>query len=74
MDFHALRHTYITNLVRGGIHPKLAMDLARHSDVNLTLGYYTHTFLSDRADALTNLPTLVEDYSRPQIKKHENIA
>lgn len=61
VDFHALRHTYITNLSRCGIHPKLAMDLARHSDINLTLAYYSHTLIEDRANALTSLPHLNYD-------------
>ena len=59
-DFHALRHTFITNLARGGVHPKQAQDLARHSDINLTLSRYSHTVLTDRAAALTALPDLSE--------------
>jgi len=55
-DFHALRHTFITNLARGGVHPKLAQDLARHSDFNVTMSRYTHTVLTDRAKALEALP------------------
>jgi Phage integrase family len=57
-DWHCLRHTFISNLARGGVHPKLAQDLARHSDVNLTLSRYSHTVLGDQADALTVLPDL----------------
>ncbi|MCG3128341.1 MAG: hypothetical protein CHACPFDD_03225 [Phycisphaerae bacterium] len=57
-DFHALRHTFITNLARGGVHPKLAQDLARHCDVNLTLSRYSHTVISERATALRSLPDL----------------
>ena len=30
-DFHSLRHTFISNLARAGVHPKLAQSLARHS-------------------------------------------
>ncbi len=55
-DFQALRHTLITNLARGGVHPKQAQDLARHSDINLTMSRYSHTLLSDRAAALAALP------------------
>ncbi len=55
VDFHALRHTYITNLARAGIHPKTAMDLARHGDINLTLARYSHTLVADRASALKAL-------------------
>ena len=31
-DFHALRHTYASRLVRHGVSVKVAQDLARHSD------------------------------------------
>ncbi len=60
-DFHSLRHTFITNLARGGVHPRLAQDLARHSDINLTLSRYTHTLLGERAKALAALPDLSKD-------------
>ena len=60
-DFHALRHTYISNLARAGVHPKAAMDLARHSDINLTMARYWHTVIADRAQALTALPSLTGD-------------
>lgn len=59
-DFHALRHTFITNLAKGGVSPKVAMDLARHSDINLTMGRYSHTVLEGRAEALQRLPDLRE--------------
>lgn len=56
-DFHALRHTFITNLVRGGVHPKVAQGLARHSTISLTMDRYTHTVIADLASALQVLPT-----------------
>lgn len=42
-DFHSLRHSFITNLARAGVHPSDAMVLARHSTIILTMDYYTHT-------------------------------
>jgi integrase len=57
-DFHCLRHTFITNLANGGVHPKTAQDLARHSDINLTMTRYSHTLLGQRSDALESLPDL----------------
>jgi len=42
-DFHSLRHSFITNLARAGVHPSDAMALARHSTITLTMNYYTHT-------------------------------
>ena len=58
LDFHALRHTFITNLARGGVHPKLAQQLARHSTITLTMDRYSHTVMGDLSDALTALPDL----------------
>ena len=55
MDFHALRHTFISRLVKAGVHPKLAQDLARHSDIKLTMNRYTHTLIEDRAEAVNQL-------------------
>jgi integrase len=57
-DFHALRHTFISNLARSGIHPKLAQDLARHSDINLTMSRYSHTEMEERAVAVRRLPSV----------------
>jgi len=48
VDFHALRHSFITTLARAGTPLKLAMDLARHSTPELTLRCYSHTVLSER--------------------------
>lgn len=35
-DFHANRHTFISNLAKAGVHPKLAQTLARHSTARST--------------------------------------
>ena len=60
IDFHALRYTYITNLTREGVAPKIAMDLAQHASVELTMNYYSHTLVADRAKALSVLPNLTD--------------
>jgi integrase len=54
-DFHALRHTYITLLTRTGVGPKEAQSLARHSDIRLTMGRYTHTDQAALLEALQKL-------------------
>jgi len=55
-DFHAAgRHTHITELLRNGASLPEAKELARHSDVNMTMRY-THIGLKDQAKALGNLP------------------
>ncbi len=57
-DFHALRHTYITNLARGGVHPKVAQQLARHSTITLTMDRYSHTVVGELVAGLHALPDL----------------
>ncbi len=57
-DFHALRHTFISNLTRGGVSPKIAQSLARHGSIGLTMDTYTHIGLHDERAALDALPSL----------------
>jgi integrase len=57
-DFHALRHQFISNLARGGVHPKEAQALARHSTITLTMDRYTHLALADLTSALDRLPAI----------------
>jgi len=64
-DFHALRHTFISNLARAGVHPKVAQTLARHSSIELTMQRYTHTVLEDQSQALAGLPDLSAASSQP---------
>lgn len=57
-DFHAAgRHTYITELLRNGATLPEAKELARHSDINMTMRY-THIGIGDQARALSNLPSV----------------
>lgn len=55
-DFHSCRHLFITSLERAGVRPKVAQKLARHSDIRLTLGVYTHAELADQTAAMEALP------------------
>ena len=57
-DFHALRHTFISNLAAGGIHPKTAQVLARHSTFALTMERYSHSQRGNEVAALKTLPEL----------------
>jgi len=42
VDFHSLRHTYVTNLIDAGATMKEAQKLARHSSIVLTGDIYAH--------------------------------
>lgn len=59
-DFHALRKTFVTNLARSGVMPKVAQALARHSDINLTLGVYTDLEMDDLHEAIGRLDRIVD--------------
>ncbi len=56
LDFHALRHTFITMVVNSGASVKVAQELARHSTPTLTIGRYAHAEMSDRQAALAAGP------------------
>lgn len=55
-DFHAWRHTYISLLAMTGLQPKVVQDLARHSDIRLTMSRYAHTQKIERHQAANQFP------------------
>jgi hypothetical protein len=56
-DFHASgRHSYITGLLSNGASLPVAMELARHSDIRMTMRY-THIGLDAQASAVASLPS-----------------
>jgi integrase len=57
-DFHALRHTFITNMVKCGVSPKAAQSLARHSTIDLTMNVYASLTVHDQASAPASLPPI----------------
>jgi Phage integrase family len=58
VDFHALRTTYITRLQRAGVPPREAMELARHSDMRLTMKTYTDVAQLPLAETVRKLPSI----------------
>jgi len=57
-DFHAFRHTFVTNLTRSGANIKVVQSLARHSTPSLTLGTYSHANHDETSKAIQALPSL----------------
>lgn len=55
VTLHELRHSYITALVRGGAHPKVAQELAGHSSIDVAMDIYTHLSLDDKRRAVDAL-------------------
>lgn len=56
VDFHSLRVTFGTNLSASGAHPRVAMEMMRHSDLKLTMRIYTDVAQLPVAQALAALP------------------
>ncbi len=65
-DFHSLRHTTGSLLAAAGVHPKVAQALMRHSDINLTLGRYSHIYKGQETDAIASLPDLTQPSQQAQ--------
>lgn len=59
LDFHSLRHSCATWLAQAGVAPKTAQSMLRHSNVNLTLGRYTHLHKDQEAEAVGKLQLLL---------------
>lgn len=55
LDFHALRHSFVSALAAAGVGPKELQTLARHSDAQTTLNVYTHVDDSSLASAVGRL-------------------
>ena len=53
---------------RGGVHPKTAQALARHSTITLTMDRYSHVGLYDEAAALETLPASRSDRTAEALK------
>jgi len=70
LDFHGLRHSFITALANSGVHPSVAQALARHSTIGLTMNTYTHVLLGDQVEALAGLP----DLSKPVEEREAAVA
>ncbi len=70
VDFHSLRHTTGSLLANAGVHPKVAQEIMRHSDINLTMSTYTHVLRGKESEAVAALP----DLSLPTLEDQQNVA
>jgi hypothetical protein len=61
IDYHALRTTFITRLSTMKVHPRVAMELARHSDMRLTMKTYTDAGQLPLREAMDTLPGFSSD-------------
>lgn len=60
-DFHALRYSFATRLMRACVSPRVAMQLMRHSEMRLTAKIYTDADQLPTDAAVQSLPSLMEN-------------
>ena len=51
ITFHGLRHSHATQLLKAGIHPKIAQERLGHSTIAVTLDLYSHVTETMQDDA-----------------------
>ncbi|URZ05867.1 tyrosine-type recombinase/integrase [Clostridium felsineum] len=56
--FHALRHTYASQLFKVGVPLKTVQTLLGHSDISITANIYTHVMPSQKTNAVEKLNSL----------------
>lgn len=61
ISLHGLRHTHFTNLLREGIHPKIASERAGHASVAITLDIYSHAVPGLQEDAAMRIDAGLAD-------------
>lgn len=74
VDFHALRHTFITAVVKSGASPKECQTLARHADPTLTFNVYAHTRLHDLTRVVESLPSLSASVAEAATRTGTDVA
>lgn len=57
-DFHSLRHSYVSRLIRSGVNLKVVQALARHSTITLTADRYGHLAHGERRAAVAGFDML----------------
>jgi integrase len=65
-DFHNLRHSFITAVVKSGCSVKVAQQLAQQANPQLTMNVYTHLGIHDLTQGLEGLASTLPPLSVPK--------
>ncbi|NTU84406.1 MAG: site-specific integrase [Chloroflexales bacterium] len=57
--FHDLRHSCATLLIAQGVHPRVVMEILRHSQISTTMNTYAHVLPRLQRDATTKIEELI---------------
>lgn len=70
VDFHALRHTFAT-MASKVMDPKTLQEIMGHSEITVTMKYYTHRLTSDMAAAKAGMPLCGAQCGAQAQEKHK---
>lgn len=73
LDFHALRHTFITNLALAVVHPAVTQKLARYSSIELTMKYYTQVWHKSEVEAIDAIRRL-SDVNQKEARRQTDVS
>lgn len=59
INFHGLRHTHATDLLRRGVHPKIVSERLGHHSITITLDLYSHVTPQMQSDAALAIDDLL---------------
>lgn len=71
---HELRHSYLSELARQKVPPKVMQLLAGHSKIQTTLSIYTHADIDDRRAAVEGFEVRIAERFRPNSDQAANFA
>lgn len=66
--YHDLRHTFTTNVISKGTDIKIAQELLRHENYNITLSLYTHIDDSSKLGAVNDVFNIKDVKNMPKMK------
>lgn len=58
--FHDLRHSCATLLISLGVHPRIVMEILRHTQISTTMNIYAHAIPEVNRDALNSLGDMLK--------------
>jgi integrase len=62
--FHDLRHSCATLLIAQGVHPRVVMEILRHSQISTTMNTYAHVLPRLQQDATAKIEVLLDETAK----------
>jgi integrase len=72
--FHDLRHSCATLLIAQGVHPRVVMEILRHSQISTTMNTYAHVLPRLQRDATTKIEELIDGGAEDTAAKEDRAA